>query len=215
MKIQEHNGKNLSYISSEPDNHCGDLGAIILMHGFGANMHDLLGIAPMIDQENFLYIFPNAPIKLNQNMGQRSRSWFSFDDYKKINESQKILSSTIEESLSNFSINQDRIFLGGFSQGGMMTIHSDLELNNIFKGAIILSSKVIPDIEINLGKSLKENSNIFLAHGKTDSIISIEEGREANNLLSANGLEVEYHEYQMGHQIIEEEMDHLKVWLLK
>ena len=35
---------------------------IIMLHGFGANMQDLAGLAPVINSQDYVYACPNAPI---------------------------------------------------------------------------------------------------------------------------------------------------------
>ena len=211
MKNKEHFGKNLSFISSSPKDDSLSLGVIFLLHGFGANMRDLVDIAPMINQKDFIYIFPNAPFEINSGFNQKAYSWFDFDNLNEIKESEKILENTIEESLGLFNIDKDKIYLGGFSQGGMMTMHADIIHQNLFSGLLILSSTKISQIDLNIDLSL--NPRVFLAHGVNDSIISINQGQETHRKLISKGLNVEYHEYEMGHQIIEKEIIDIKSWL--
>ena len=211
MKNKEHFGKNLSFISSSPEDDSLSLGVIFLLHGFGANMRDLVDIAPMINQEDFIYIFPNAPFEINSGFDQKAYSWFDFDNLNEIKESEKILENTIEESLGLFNIDKDKIYLGGFSQGGMMTMHADIIHQNLFSGLLILSSTIISQIDLNIDLSI--NPRVFLAHGVNDSIISINQGQEPHRKLISKGLNAEYHEYEMGHQIIEKEIIDIKSWL--
>jgi len=213
MKNKEHFGKNLSFISSSPEDDSLSLGVIFLLHGFGANMRDLVDIAPMINQKDFIYIFPNAPFEINSGFNQKAYSWFDFDNLNEIKESEKILENTIEESLGLFNIDKDKIYLGGFSQGGMMTMHADIIHQNLFSGLLILSSTIISQIDLNIDLSI--NPRVFLAHGVNDSIISINQGQETHRKLISKGLNVEYHEYEMGHQIIEKEIIDIKSWLSK
>ena len=211
MKNKEHFGKNLSFISLSPEDDSLSLGVIFLLHGFGANMRDLVDIAPMINQKDFIYIFPNAPFEINSGFNQKAYSWFDFDNLNEIKESEKILENTIEESLGLFNIDKDKIYLGGFSQGGMMTMHADIIHQNLFSGLLILSSTKISQIDLNIDLSI--NPRVFLAHGVNDSIISINQGQETYRKLISKGLNVEYHEYEMGHQIIEKEIIDIKSWL--
>ena len=212
MKIIEHVSKNLPFISSVPENNSNYLGIIFLLHGFGASMQDLVDIAPMINKDDYIFIFPNAPFEMSFGLNQKGYSWFDFDNLSQISKSQKILENTIEESLKLFNIDDNKMYLGGFSQGGMMAMHSDLIHQNLFSGYIILSSKIIPNIDLNI--NLKTDPRIFLAHGVNDSIIDIHDARETQKKLINRGLDVEYHEYEMEHQIIESELNDIKNWLL-
>jgi phospholipase/carboxylesterase len=42
---------------------------------------------------------------------------------------------------------------------------------------------------------------VFIAHGRNDPVIPVEFGRRARERLDGGGLDVEYHESELGHQI--------------
>ena len=54
-----------------------------------------------------------------------------------------------------------------------------------------------------------------MAHGVNDSIITIDDGRQTYNNLVKHNFNVNYYEYEMAHEIIEEELKDLKEWLEK
>ena len=66
MKFEQHQGKDLKYLTVVPDNHASDISypLIVMLHGFGANMRDLAGLAPAIESEGYVYACPNGPIPL-------------------------------------------------------------------------------------------------------------------------------------------------------
>tara|TARA_B110001454_G_scaffold209459_1_gene222965 strand:- start:1613 stop:2263 length:651 start_codon:yes stop_codon:yes gene_type:complete len=212
MKSSEHFGKNLPFLSLVPDkfDHNKKYGIVILMHGYGASMHDLSGIAPIINDEDFIYIFPNAPFELNIGLGQKGYAWFPIEEFN-VSKSEILLDNTVNEILDMFKNSIDKIYIGGFSQGGMMALNSKFTKSNLFKGAIILSSKSILQNEV----KLDSNTKIFISHGKEDSIIEIIDGINTNNKLNELGFEVEYHEYNMGHEISVEVINDLKIWISK
>ena len=82
MKSKEHFGVNLPFLSLIPDDFNQDkkYTIVILMHGYGASMHDLSGIAPIINDKDFIYVFPNAPIEMNIGLGQKGFAWFPIED---------------------------------------------------------------------------------------------------------------------------------------
>ncbi len=215
MKTIEHKGNNLSFIISLPDNYdqSHDYGIIFLMHGFGANMHDLVGISNAINSNDFIFIFPNAPTELPMNFGGESYQWAPIGEPLKLQDSINLMDATIEEVLKMFSIDKNRIFIGGFSQGGMMAIHGYLTKNSLFKGVIILSSREIDTLKSNFHSC--QNLRVFMAHGVNDSIISIDDGRQTYNNLVKHNFNVDYYEYEMAHEIIEEEIKDLREWLEK
>ncbi|HEV7770935.1 MAG TPA: hypothetical protein VGO66_09820 [Solirubrobacterales bacterium] len=59
----------------------------------------------------------------------------------------------------------------------------------------------------------RQGTRSFVAHGRRDPIIGIEFGHTARGLLEAGGLEVTYHESDVGHQIDPAHLDAAKGWL--
>ena len=143
-------------------------------------------------------------------MGQKGYAWFPIEEFN-VSKSEILLDNTVNEILDMFKNSIDKIYIGGFSQGGMMALNSKFTKSNLFKGAIILSSKSILQNEV----KLDSNTKIFISHGKEDSIIEIIDGINTNNKLNELGFEVEYHEYNMGHEISVEVINDLKIWISK
>jgi len=212
MKSREHFGENLPFLSLVPDKF--DLnkkyGIVIIMHGYGASMHDLSGIAPIINNKDFIYVFPNAPFEINIGLNQKGYAWFPIEELN-ISKSENLIDNTVNEILDMFKNSTDEIYIGGFSQGGMMALNSQFTKSNLFKGAIILSSRTILQNEVRLDS----NTKVFMSHGREDSIIPLVDGINTNNKLNELGFEVEYHEYNMGHEISEEVINDLKIWISK
>ena len=97
----------------------------------------------------------------------------------------------------------------------MMTMHAGLTRPDLYKGAMILSSRLT---QVDLFTDRIESTTkipIFMSHGTEDLVISIQDGRETKNLLEEYGYEIEYREYSMAHEIREETISDLKDWLIK
>ena len=69
METQQHEGKSLPYIVVHPDGYQEGVRypMIILLHGYGANMADLAGLAPAIHRTGYVYACPNAPVPANRS----------------------------------------------------------------------------------------------------------------------------------------------------
>ena len=214
MKTNDHFTKNLKFITYIPDKFDKNkkYGVIILMHGYGASMYDLVDIAPIINDTDFIYIFPNAPIEIEIGFEKKGYAWFPIETVD-ISPSDKRLKLTIKEALAMFEYNKEKLFIGGFSQGGMMTIHSGISSNIAYSGAIILSSKIFINTPIGIDINKPDNTRIFMTHGKLDTVISIEEGRMTRKKLINLGFHVDYYEYNIGHEINLEILSELSKWL--
>ncbi|MCH8897843.1 MAG: hypothetical protein IIC33_06065, partial [Chloroflexi bacterium] len=77
MKTQEHQGKGLTYLNVYPDDYDPSLSypLVIMLHGFGANMQDLAGLAPSLNPRGYVYAFPNAPLPFDLGGGYTGWGW--------------------------------------------------------------------------------------------------------------------------------------------
>ena len=182
------------------------------MHGFGASMYDLVNIAPHINRDDFIYVFPNAPIEINVGFSQKGYAWFPIES-KNYYESSLLLNKTIDEVLAMFNVNN--IYIGGFSQGGMMAIHSGLSSEKEYSGVIALSSKLIDSNELKIQKNKPSNTKLFISHGRFDSIIDIQEGISMKNILKKLGFKITFNEYEMAHEINTQVIKDLSDWISK
>ena len=65
MEGKQYEGKSLRYVAIYPDGYRTeqDYPLVILLHGFGASMHDLSGLCPAMERDGYLYVCPNAPLE--------------------------------------------------------------------------------------------------------------------------------------------------------
>src|SRR5881398_753690 len=76
MNASTHRDGPLSYVMVEPDRYeRGKCPLVVLLHGFGANMNDLVSLAPAIDAQSYVYAFPNAPYPVDFGGGAVGYSW--------------------------------------------------------------------------------------------------------------------------------------------
>ena len=156
---------------------------IIMLHGLGSDGSDfehfreeLAACGAPVEQARL--ILPTAPERaIAANKGFLMRGWFDLLDTDGIgasDESALIESARIAERLialeETKGIRRDRIFLGGFSQGGCVALYTALKLDRPIGGIFCLSGYLpiesADDIE-HVGQGIL--SPIFLAYGKEDS----------------------------------------------
>lgn len=217
MKASEHESKTLKYIKVVPDDYDENASypTIILLHGFGAHMGDLAGLSPAIDANGYVYIFPNAPITLNMGMGtgyawMPPRNERGSDDTEKANDT---LTEFIDEIVDTHSIDPGNVLLGGFSQGAMMTYRHGLTNPDRFRGLIALSGSVQNPEDLKDKLPDSRSQPVFVAHGTHDQVLTIENGHSSKSFLEDNGYAPEYHEYPMQHEITQDVLDNLVVWV--
>ena len=220
MNFEQLSEGSLPMVVGTPDNFDSShqYGMIVLMHGFGSHMGDLAGLAPLINETDYIYVCLNAPIEMSIGFGQQGYAWFPAGGQTQpddIDNAVSQLQQAVDFAMTKYHPDKSNIYVGGFSQGGMMTMHAGLTRPDLYKGAIILSSRLT---QVDLFTDRIESTTkipIFMSHGTEDLVISIQDGRETKNLLEEYGYEVEYREYSMAHEIREETISDLKDWLIK
>jgi len=136
----------------------------------------------------FLFTSPNAPNVCSVNPG--GFEWFDLmsHDVKKINlelqNSILKLTEFIDAKLKELNLDYSKLFLVGFSQGTMMSIHYALTISNKVAGVVGYSGKIYDPIF--LEQNIKSKPSIFLMHGDDDNIVPLEEMMEAKNFLLQN-----------------------------
>ena len=222
MQATQHQGKTLHYIAVEPDGYdpSRKYPMIILLHGFGAHMGDLASLAPAIDPEGYVYIFPNAPIPFEIGPGATGYGWTyprrmpeelrRADDVDSV---VNMLATLVDEVTEHYATKPGEVILGGFSQGGMMTYRYGLPNPDKFKGLAALSA-VAPDEDTMLEKLPTDRSQpIFVAHGTSDMVIEVQMARDTLEFLRDEGYKPLYLEYSMSHEISQQTLTDLAEWI--
>ena len=148
---------------------------------------------------------------MNISFGVEGYRWFEFpSNDNEFKFSQQSINESISEILGDLKFNIDGIYIGGFSQGGMMTLHNNY--GEKVDGLIILGSQLFyENKEFNLNKQTK----IFMSHGTYDSVIPIESSTRSLNFLIEKDFNVYYKEYPIGHEISLDQINELNNWIDK
>ena len=218
MRGENHQGKGLKYITVLPDDYNPDVRypLLIMLHGFGANMQDLAGLAPVINSRGYVYACPNAPIAFDLGGGQAGYGWTSPRGDATPEEMQRaetLLGEFFDEVLEQFQVAPGRSVLLGFSQGGGMTYRCGLSRADTFAGLVALSASLPDPKELEDRLPEDRNQPIFIAHGRSDPLIPAESAANAQRFLKEAGYSPEYHEYNMAHEISSEVLSDLSTWM--
>ncbi|MBF9255023.1 esterase [Pontibacter sp. 172403-2] len=189
--------------------------ALILLHGVGSNEQDLMSLAPYIP-ENFTVISPRGPFVL----GEKRFAWYQvgFSTGKpEINAAQESQSrNIIQEFVAQVKAkyNLDEVYLGGFSQGAIMSYTIGLTQPELVSGVIAFSGRILEEIRPLVTDTDKlKNLNVLIAHGTQDGTLPVHYAREAKVFLEGKGITPDYHELNMGHQITGELIVDVRDWL--
>lgn len=192
--------------------------SVLWMHGLGADGNDFKSIVSELNlpaEHGIGFIFPNAPIQpVTINNGMKMRSWYdiletSFTcqiDEAGIIKSSSAIAKLIQKEM-NKGIDSKNILLAGFSQGGVIALHTGLRFNKKLAGILALSTYLPASLKIK-SEYTQENQSIpiFMAHGSMDSVIDIHTAKLAFNRLKSLRHSISWHEYHMQHSICADEI---------
>ncbi|KAK3057224.1 hypothetical protein LTR09_002263 [Extremus antarcticus] len=201
---------------------------VIVAHGLG----DRAFLAEQFrDEEKFpqtKFIFPNAPsIPITLNAGMRMPGWYDITDLSSdlgnrtedeagIVKSQKVFHSLIAEEIKA-GIPSERIVLGGFSQGGAMSLLAGVTCPTKLGGIFGLSCYLLLQGKIR-EMVPKENPNketkIFMGHGDSDPLVRYAWGQKTAETLKEWGWNVELKTYKgLQHSASPQEIDDLERYI--
>ncbi|KAK6500556.1 hypothetical protein TWF506_003328 [Arthrobotrys conoides] len=128
--------------------------------------------------------------------------------------STRILQGIITEQVER-GISSKRIILGGFSQGGVMSLLTGLT-SEISLGGIVALSSYLPmrDQASLMITDANRKTPIFMGHGKEDPVVKHAWGTMSRDLLLKQKCEITWHEYDgLGHSVDPEEINALERWI--
>jgi phospholipase/carboxylesterase len=209
----------LDCIEIEPD--VAPAGAVIWMHGLGADGQDFEPIVPMLGiTAPVRFVFPNAPVRpVTINNGMRMRAWYDIDPRSPLSGTDDIRASAaaVEALVARErarGVPAERIVLAGFSQGGVIALHLGLRYADRLGGIMALSTYLHDHERVADEVSFASiDVPIFMAHGRLDPMIPIARAITSREALGALGYQVEWHEYPMGHQVCPQEIADIGDWL--
>jgi phospholipase/carboxylesterase len=183
--------------SSQPE------GALVLLHGRGADEHDLFGLLDAIDPGRRLVgVTPRAPLSLPPG----GAHWYAvyrvgFPDPDTFWPTFRDLCDWYEALPERLGFPAGRIVLGGFSQGCVMSYALGLAAGRPAPRALFALSGFMPvvdGLELDLDRP---GLRLVIEHGVADPVISVGFARDARARLEGSPISLSYREFDGGHWV--------------
>ena len=200
---------------------------VIWMHGLGADGHDFVPVIPELKLPTSLgvkFVFPHAPVRpVTLNNGMEMRAWYdllSLDRSKTAIEDDVLTTVTwinkmIEDEIES-GTPSDKILLAGFSQGGVIALHTGLRYPKRLAGILALSTYIpFKENALTQASDAQKSLPIFAAHGVHDPVIPFASYQDYVPSLQAHGYILETHDYPMEHSLCLGEINDISAWLQK
>ena len=188
---------------------------IVLLHGAGADETDMIGLWRDLPP-SFVVISPRAPFHRDSGGYVWYRKTGATPRQDDLLASRKIVDLVVENAAKRFDADPSKIFIGGFSQGGVMTYEVALREPGRFRGAAALSGIMFPTVrdEIAAAKPDLGHEAFFVGHGGADPVIPFSAATSAHAALEHAGVPTAFHAYPaMAHTTGPDEVKDLAAWL--
>ncbi|WVQ81207.1 acyl-protein thioesterase 1 [Cryptococcus sp. DSM 104549] len=214
---------------------------VIFLHGLGDSGQGWLPVAKMLWSSfpHVKWILPHAPsIPISLNGGMSMPGWFDLSNLERLDNPQYDDEAGMRSALEKVDgliqaevdsgIPEERIVLGGFSQGGVVSMLGGLTTKRKLAGVVGLSCWVPLNHKIEQMKSAHATDiPIFWGHGTNDAVVDYSFGQRSVDLLTQKlgykllpkgtvferpGLRFESYP-GLGHSSSAKEIEDLKAWL--
>lgn len=184
---------------------------IVTLHGWGANAQDVASLIPYINLPDYEFLLPNAPYPYPH--ADTGRAWYDLrteNMYAGLAESKQLLIDWLQSLETNIGIPLSRTILSGFSQGGAMTL--DVGLSLPLAGLVVMSGYPHPSVAtLNPGNF----PPTLIMHGTKDEVVPLQAAIKSRDMAKSLGVAVEYHEFEMGHEINLPMLEALRTFVVK
>ena len=207
--------KPLKYSISFPEITQSNMPVLFLMHGYGNNEKQFNELIEELNNK-YLIVSMRAPFKF---MVIKNR-WYEYSisdgdtlsNQAQIDVSTNRIIKTIEHIKEEYNIDEKKIFIGGFSQGAIISYKLALLYPSKFEGIIIHSARLPVEYSVK-EPSLYKNLNILIIHGSEDSGLSTQWAYQGKALFEKLGANTDYYEAKIGHEMNEITYSKIKHWL--
>ncbi|MDP3275543.1 MAG: hypothetical protein Q8Q09_10135 [Deltaproteobacteria bacterium] len=195
---------------------------VVLLHGFGAPGTDLVSFARALDvPRGTRFVFPMAPIKLPEfGPMADARAWWRIDMMRLQQDmmtgrfdrlmrevpdglvpARAKMIALLDDVQSALGVTADKIILGGFSQGAMLScdvaLHSGLPL----AGLVLLSGTLVAESVWRPLLPARKGLAVFQSHGQMDPILPYAAAELLRDMLVEAELNVSFESFRGGHEI--------------
>ena len=209
---------SLEFVSRAPKIKQNKPPLLVMLHGYGSNEEDLFSFADELPDE-LLVISARAPLTI----GFGSYAWYTihfeegndkFSDIPEAKQALKLIDKFVSEITDAFEVDENNIFLFGFSQGTILSTAYALNHPHKIKHVIALSGYVNDElIQKPLEKEAFKDLDFFVSHGTVDQVIPVEWARKTPAYFDKLNIKHSYQEYPVGHGVAPQNFYDLHDWI--
>lgn len=191
---------------------------LVLMHGVGSNADDLFGLADYVPPQ-FHVLSLQAP----NPMGPNAFAWFMFSvntdgsrhiDAVQEQQSRALVAQTVAAASAQLGVPAERVMVGGFSQGGIMSLSLLLTQPELLSGVCVWHSRLLPEVlPAQVAAAQLQGKKAWISHGTVDNVIPLASAHAIRAHLEGLPVQLRYQEYPCQHTIHPQELRDSMQWL--
>ena len=190
---------------------------LVLLHGVGANERQMAQLAPAFDPR-FVVVSARSPLAL----GPDAFGWFHVRFTAQgpliaADEAEagwKLVARFLGEVVAAYDADPARVFLAGFSQGGIMALATLLTAPEQLAGVVSMSGRLLPEVLPHVASAdALRDKRVLVVHGEHDEKLGIHLARWAREQLERLPVALTYRELPMGHAVTPESLAVVTSWL--
>jgi len=210
---------------------------VMILHGHGANPENYVGIFERVASSlDAIVCAPYGPYPIPFERGH-GYSWFpapwffqellrtgtpSGDRTQRRKEielqeqavSRSFVLAAIDHVSSEFSVDPDRVFLMGHSEGGVLAYGLALEHPDLFRGLIVVGARLRPsDATPEILTEAAGRLEVMICHSRGDRAISFDNAKAASEALGEAGIQSKIFPYEGGHGFTPELAQTIGRWI--
>jgi phospholipase/carboxylesterase len=221
MRILRLGSLNVRVVGGTDREGGGNGPLVVLLHGYGAPGDDLVPLQRVLDvPREVRFAFPEAPLSPPDLAMYGGRAWWQIDvmgmqqaaaagrarDRMKetpvgMAEARQQVDALVTELTQELSVPEDKLVLGGFSQGAMLSLDLALHTSRPLAGLILLSSTFLNRDVWQPLMAARASVPVLQTHGLQDPLLAHEIAVELRDSLRAAGSKLEWLEFRGGHEL--------------
>jgi phospholipase/carboxylesterase len=190
---------------------------LLLLHGVGSNEAGFVELARQLDPR-LVVILVRGPIVLAPGRFAFFQVNFTSAgpaiNAPQAERARTTLIDFIGQLPAAYDVDPERIWIAGFSQGGIMSASVGLTAPGSVAGFGVLSGRVLPEVLPLVARGpVLESLPAFVSHGLHDETLGIHFAHHAREVLTGLGVPLAYHEYEAGHSLGRDMVADFQRWL--
>jgi phospholipase/carboxylesterase len=190
---------------------------LLVFHGVGSNERNMAMVAASFDPR-FTTVLVRSPITL----GPSSYAWFHVQftpqgpviNATEARDAWTTIAALIDALVEELDADPTRVYLAGFSQGGIVSLATTLTAPEKVAGAVCMSGRLLPEVlPYAVVNERLQGKPVLWVHGRQDAVLGVQLARDGRPELERRGLAVSYAEFDMGHEVSRESLDTVCQWL--